>query len=59
MIKIIKRFIHTFEKLTPEEQFKNGKFRVKYIDGGITTPLDYSSAKHLARLYGGEIIDNF
>lgn len=36
-----------------------GKFRVLYNDGQMSHPVDYVAAKYMAKMFDGEIVDNF
>ena len=39
--------------------YMHGKFRVRYKDGAISQPFDYTTACDYRDMFGGEVIDNF
>jgi hypothetical protein len=63
MIRAFRRFWHKYFHSSGNTmliyQYMGGKFRVKYPDGKVSQPFDYSTAKNYRDIFGGEIIDNF
>jgi hypothetical protein len=54
-----RQFYKFFDYNSRQDNDLKGKFRVKYVDGRITTKMSYWTAKTYANSFNGTIIDAF